>query len=64
MDTLLNRTTIFESSMASLVIKNGHKYNTCYDEIVPCAQNMLTVVDSIGNTIGRDYVLSSIDSSL
>lgn len=63
-DTLLNRTAIFEWSMASLVIKKGHEYNTCYIGIVPSAQNMWTVVGSIGNTIGRAYVITSKDSSL
>jgi hypothetical protein len=44
--------------MARFVVKNGHKKDTCFDEVGLCAQNIDTILDSIVNTIGRVYVIN------
>lgn len=43
--------------MSSIVVKYGHKKDTYYDEIGPCAQNMDTVMIFVVNAIGKPYVV-------
>jgi hypothetical protein len=49
-----NRTAIFEWCVIMHVSTNGHHNDTCLKEIGLHAQNMITILDSIGNVIGGD----------
>ena len=40
-NTSLVHMLIFESYMVRLAIKNKHQKNMCYDEIGPCALNII-----------------------
>lgn len=54
---LHNWTPLFEWYMAGFVVKNKHQKAMCYDEIGLCIQNILTILGSILDTIGRAYVI-------
>lgn len=42
------------SQLSTYVVdKNGHPYDTCYDAIGLCAQNVEIILGSIVNTIGK-----------
>lgn len=40
------------------VVEDKHQNDTCYDEIELCAQNIDTIVGSVGNTIERACVIN------
>lgn len=45
--------------MARIVVKNGHKEDTCYNEIELRAQHISFILGSIvNNTIGRTYLIT------
>ena len=52
--THLKYSPIFECSVGS---KNGSQKYTCLQEIGLCAQNVLTIIDSIVNLIGGTYMI-------
>ena len=47
-------TPIFEWYVVRCGSKNRHPIHMCLKEIGPCAQNMLIILGSIVNMIGRD----------
>ena len=57
-----NQTAIFEWFVIMRVSTNGHQNETCLKEIELHAQNMMTILGSIGNIIGvdlDDHLMSS-----
>jgi hypothetical protein len=55
-DIYLNETPTFEWWVVRFRIKNGHQKEMCSKEIGLQAQNVLTILSSIVNTIGGTYV--------
>ena len=43
--------------MTRFSIRSGHQTNICYNEIGPFAHNVLTILGSIVNMVGRVYVI-------
>ena len=50
-----NHSSISESNVVRSGSKNGFQRDKCLKEIELHAQNMLTILNSIANTIGRTY---------
>jgi hypothetical protein len=57
MVTLLIRTFIVVWYMSRLLVKNGHKKDTCFNEGSLCDPNIGTILGSIISTLGKVYVI-------